>query len=114
MKAEHSSPTRRAFLDGSLAGAAGLVLASSQVGSAVAAPDRVLSPPVPSRDRVSSVHVEIHRSPTGTPLTPTVDAWNIPSEPWLFTIEGSGVIHGRLDGAFGGNEMRTLLDGIAR
>jgi hypothetical protein len=76
--------------------------------------DQLLDEMDPYRDRISFVHVEIYRSPTGTALTPTVEAWNIPSEPWLYGIDGSGVIQGRLDGAFGGTEMKSLLDAIAR
>ena len=50
------------------------------------------------------VHSEIFaEAPVGasaptTPLVPAVEAWGLPSEPWLFTIDGDGVIAGRLDG----------------
>ena len=40
-------------------------------------------------------------------------AWNLPSEPWLFGVDASGLITARLDGAFGQDEMRTVLDNLA-
>ena len=63
-------------------------------------------------DRITFVHVEIYQAPTGTKLSPTVDAWHIDSEPWLFGVDAGGTIRARLDGAFGGNEMKALLDGL--
>ncbi len=62
------------------------------------------------RSRVAFGHVEIYRGPTGTGLSPTVDAWGLQSEPWLFTVDESGRIVRRLDGAFDRSEMRDALD----
>lgn len=59
------------------------------------------------------VHVEIYRSNRTTDLVPTVDAWALATEPWLFTVDGAGTIVGRLDGAFGKQEMVQLLDALA-
>ncbi len=42
--------------------------------------------------------------------SPTVTAWSLPSEPWLFTIDGAGTIVSRLDTAFGTKEMKLALD----
>jgi hypothetical protein len=61
---------------------------------------------------VTFVHVEIYRSNRGADLSPTVEAWQLPSEPWLFTIDTAGTITGRLDGAFGGDEMRARLEAL--
>ena len=63
-------------------------------------------------DRIVPVHIEIYKGPTGTQLVPTLDAWHVESEPWLFGVDGAGTIKSRIDGAFGGNEMKTLLDGL--
>ena len=65
-------------------------------------------------DRIVPVHIEIYRSLTGPPtdLVPTVAAWNLPSEPWLFGIDGAGTVQSRIDGAFGGTEMQALLDAL--
>jgi hypothetical protein len=59
------------------------------------------------------VHVEIYQHNETTDLISTVSAWNLPSEPWLFTVDGAGTIVERLDGAFGKQEMIQLLDEIA-
>jgi hypothetical protein len=61
------------------------------------------------RDRVTFVHVEIYRSLTGTDLVPTVEAWGIQTEPWLFGVDATGNIVARLDGAFGHDEQQQLL-----
>lgn len=63
-------------------------------------------------DRVDFAHVEIYRSNTGADVSPTVEAWGLPSEPWLYSIDPSGIIQGRLDGAFGGDEMTTLIEAL--
>jgi hypothetical protein len=65
-------------------------------------------------DQIVPVHIEIYKSLT-SPVTkhvPTVDAWKVPSEPWLFGIDASGTIQSRIDGAFGGTEMKALLDAL--
>ncbi len=56
------------------------------------------------------VHVEIYQNNQTTDLVPTLDAWPIATEPWLFTVDSGGAIAGRLDGAFGKQEMIQLLD----
>jgi hypothetical protein len=61
------------------------------------------------RDRVAVVHVEIYKSLEGSDLVPTVEAWGIQTEPWLFGVDASGNIAARLDGAFGHDEQRRLL-----
>ena len=63
----------------------------------------------PYRDRVEIVHVEIYKDQTSDALVPTVDAWKLPGEPWLFGIDGAGTVVGRLDGAFGTDEVQDLL-----
>jgi len=67
-------------------------------------------------DKITMVHVEIYQAnkgPNVAKLAPTVAAWNLPSEPWLFAIDGDGVIKTRLDGAIAQNEIKTALDGLA-
>jgi hypothetical protein len=73
--------------------------------------NELLAARVPYEDRVTFVHVEIYRTLTGgNEESPTVQAWNIPYEPFFFTIDGTGTIHGRLDAAFGRDEITPLLD----
>jgi hypothetical protein len=76
--------------------------------------DELLRLEAPYADRVDFVHIEIYKSLTGTDLVPTVDAWGLASEPWLFGIDATGTIKSRIDGAFGGKEMKTLLDGLVQ
>jgi hypothetical protein len=61
------------------------------------------------RDRVTIVHVEIYKNLTGSELVPTVEAWGIQTEPWLFAVDATGNVTARLDGAFGHDEQRQLL-----
>ena len=75
--------------------------------------NELLSVHAPYQDRVTFVHVEIYRTLTGgNEESPTVQAWNIPYEPFLFTIDGTGIIRGRLDAAFGRDEITPLLDAL--
>jgi len=63
-------------------------------------------------DRIHLVHVEIYRSNRGADLAPTVEGWGLPSEPWLYTLDGAGTIRGRLDGAFAQAEIRQQLEAV--
>jgi hypothetical protein len=57
--------------------------------------------------------VEIYKNNKTTNLAPTVEAWHLPSEPWLFTVDGAGTIVGRIDGAFGRKEIAAQLEALA-
>ena len=59
---------------------------------------------------VQTVHVEIYASTRGATTSPTVQAWGIETEPWLFTIGPDGTIKERLDGAMATNEIQAALD----
>jgi hypothetical protein len=73
-----------------------------------------LLPLVPEyADRVDIVHVDIYKDLRTNETSPTVTAWGLPSEPWLFGIDASGVVTARLDGAMGQDEMRAVLDDLA-
>jgi hypothetical protein len=65
-------------------------------------------------DQIVPVHIEIYQKSTGTALVPTVEAWRLPSEPWLFGVSGGGIVQSRIDGAFGGTEMKALLDALVQ
>ncbi len=75
--------------------------------------DQLLSVQDAYSGRVTMIHVEIYKDSTSNDLVPTVAQWNLPGEPWLFGIDRTGRIAGRLDGAFGTDEVRALLDRIA-
>jgi hypothetical protein len=63
-------------------------------------------------DRIDFVHVEIYKNNQTTDVIPTVNAWKLGGEPWLFGIDSGGLVTARLDGAFDETEMRVLLDGL--
>lgn len=63
--------------------------------------------------KIEFVHVEIYTDIKATDVVPTVSAWNLPGEPWLFGIDGQGKITARLDGAFASDEIETLLAQLA-
>jgi hypothetical protein len=75
--------------------------------------DQLLSLQPQYQDRMDMVHVEIYKSAEGSELVPTLEGWGIMSEPWLYTIDGTGTIQGRLDGAFSTSEIKELLDRLA-
>ena len=75
--------------------------------------DELLDVMGPYQDHVTFVHVDIYKSLDTSTLSPTVEAWKLPSEPWLYGIDGAGTITGRLDTAFGKTEMLALFDGLA-
>ena len=65
------------------------------------------------RDRNSDAVLDaVHELFVERQLVPTVEAWHLPSEPWLFGISGDGTVQSRIDGAFGGTEMKALLDSL--
>ena len=64
-------------------------------------------------DKIHIVHVDIYKNAQTDETSPTVTAWNIPSEPWFFGVDAGGKITARLDGAFGQDEMRAVLDSLA-
>ena len=61
------------------------------------------------KDRITFVHVEIYTNLSGNETTPTVQAWGIQTEPWLFGVDATGNVVSRLDGAFGHDEQQQLL-----
>jgi len=94
---------------------AALFATPARCQSAYCAPvlDEFLDVIKPYGDQIVPVHIEIYQKATGTALVPTVDAWRLPSEPWLFGIGADGIVQSRIDGAFGGTEMKALLDALA-
>ena len=63
-------------------------------------------------ERIRFHHVEIYKSNRGNELAPTTKAWGLPSEPWLYAIDGTGTIRSRLDGAMGQDEIVSSLDAL--
>lgn len=74
--------------------------------------DQLLAVAPDYAETIDVVHVEIYASTEGTQLVPTVGAWGLDSEPWLFTVGADGTVQERLDGAFATDEIRGLLDRV--
>jgi hypothetical protein len=85
----------------------------------------VCGPSVANLDRVRTggdwgetifIHSEIFaEEPTGsevagTPLVDAVQQWGLPTEPWLFTIGGDGVIRDRLDGPMPDPILQAMVE----
>jgi len=67
------------------------------------------------RDRIEFVHVEIYENNETSDLISTVNAWGpLQGEPWLFGVDGRGVVTRRLDGAFDETEIDALLADLAK
>jgi hypothetical protein len=60
-------------------------------------------------DRVDFVHVEIYQNNRTSDTIPTVQAWGLPGEPWVFGVDGAGNVVATLDGAFGTDEQERLV-----
>ncbi len=65
--------------------------------------------------QITFIHEEVYvdNAPTKG-LRPQLGAFHLETEPWLFTVNRSGVIAARLEGAFGLNEARDALDAALR
>jgi hypothetical protein len=53
-------------------------------------------------DKAAFIHMEIYNdNDPGKGVRPQVRAFNLPSEPWLFTIDAQGTVSSVIEGAFG-------------
>jgi hypothetical protein len=65
--------------------------------------------------RIAFIHQEVYvDNMPSRGLRPQLRAFHLQSEPWLFTINGRGVIAARLEGAFGIGEARQALEAALR
>jgi len=62
-------------------------------------------------DEAAFIHMEIYNdNDPGKGVRPQVRAFNLPSEPWLFTIDRQGEVSSVLEGAFGLEAMTTAVE----
>lgn len=62
--------------------------------------------------KANFIHVEAYvgaTTPTDGKLAPALNAFKFTSEPWLYLIDGNGVVTDRISGAFGTSEVTTRL-----
>ena len=66
------------------------------------------------RDRLAFIHVEIYRNykpdPSKRQLAQAVLDWRLQTEPWIFLIDGKGVIKSRFEGPTASDEIQTAID----
>jgi hypothetical protein len=61
-------------------------------------------------NKVAAIHQEVYaNNQVKDGLTPQMQAYNLETEPWLFTIGTDGLIKARLEGAFGINAMNNAI-----
>lgn len=62
-------------------------------------------------DEATFVHSEIYRdNDMSKGFLPEVAAWDLPTEPWVFTIDSSGNVAARIEGAFSPDELHEAID----
>jgi hypothetical protein len=65
-------------------------------------------------DRVAFVHEEVWQAGGMQRLSPTMEEWNLRSEPWIFIVDGDGVIRARFEGLTTRGELETALREMLR
>jgi len=64
--------------------------------------------------RVAFVHQEIWQPGGMERLAPTVEEWNLRSEPWTFVVDGGGVVRARFEGLMTQRELEAALQQVLR
>jgi hypothetical protein len=59
--------------------------------------------------RVVFTHQEIWQDAATHKFFPTITEWNLQSEPWIFVIDGKGVIRARFEGLTTAREIEAAL-----
>jgi hypothetical protein len=66
------------------------------------------------RDRLAFIHVEIYRDfkpdPSKRQLSPTVLEWHLQTEPWVFLIDGRGIVAAVFEGTAATDELKQAVD----
>ena len=67
------------------------------------------------RSRLTFIHIEIYKDIQPDPskrqcCAQTVLDWRLQSEPWIFLIDGSGIIRDRFEGPTGADEVKLAID----
>lgn len=59
--------------------------------------------------RVAFTHQEIWRNFASKKVFPTVEEWRLVSEPWIFIVDGDGIIRAKFEGLVTGRELEAAL-----
>jgi hypothetical protein len=60
-------------------------------------------------NRVVFTHQEIWQAGTPQQFSPTVEEWNLQSEPWIFVVDEQGIIHAKFEGLTTRYELEEAL-----
>jgi hypothetical protein len=60
-------------------------------------------------DRVVFIHQEIWQGSAPQQLSPTVEEWNLRSEPWIFVVDGQGMIRAKFEGLTTRRELEAAV-----
>ena len=60
-------------------------------------------------EQANFIHVEIFPERDYEKPAPAIDEWHLPSEPWLFLIDGTGTIRDRFEGGIGITELDPAI-----
>ena len=64
-------------------------------------------------DDVEFIHSEIYNdNDPNKGVNRQVQAFRLPTEPWLFAIDEDGIVRKRIEGAFGLGELREAVQSI--
>lgn len=71
----------------------------------------------PGYPEVEFVHVEIYEdlqvtSPEELTVVPATGEWGLPSEPWVFVVDASGVVTASFEGAASDAELTAAIDAV--
>jgi hypothetical protein len=72
----------------------------------------------PDYPGIDFVHVEIYEdlqvsSPEELTVIPATSEWGLPSEPWVFIVDSSGVVSAAFEGAASDAELVDAIEAVA-
>ena len=59
--------------------------------------------------QVVFIHQEIWQGSSPQKFSPTVEEWNLRSEPWIFVVDGQGIIHAKFEGLTTRRELEAAV-----
>jgi hypothetical protein len=63
-------------------------------------------------DRVAFIHQEIWAPGSLQKLSPTFEEWHLRSEPWIFVVDGRGIVRARFEGLTTRRELEAALRSV--
>ena len=60
-------------------------------------------------DRVAFIHQEVWEGGSLQKLAPTFEEWNLRTEPWIFVVDGRGIVRARFEGLTTRRELEAAL-----